>query len=101
MTPSEQTLARPEFESVHLGIDDTDARRTIEETIKGLSASESEEGVRYRTRDGMLVAIVTPLSDGSGDARSALAYRTDPASVSATRKAGKLLEALESHAVDR
>ena len=95
MTPLEQALERPEFGSIELGIGAEETDDHIEETIKGLATSEAEEGVLYRTRDGMLVAIVSPSDDGA-----TLAYRTAPPSESATRKASKLLEALRPYAVE-
>lgn len=101
MSPVDEALARPEFELVDLTVDVDEAHRTIEETVKGLSTAETEAGVKYRTRDGMLVAIVgsRPSDDGEGTAR--LAYRAAPASEPATRKASKILEALEPNAADR
>jgi hypothetical protein len=101
MTPPEHASERPEFESIDLDVDADEAHRYIEEAIKGLPTSESEEGVRYRTRGGMLVAIVAPRSTDSGDANATLAYRTEPASEPATRKASTILDALRPHAIDR
>lgn len=95
MTPLEGALERPEFRAVELGIDAEETDRYIEETIKGLATSETEEEVLYRTRDGMLVAIVRPREGGA-----TLGYRTAPPSGSATRKASKLLAALRPHAVE-
>lgn len=101
MTPLEDALERPEFESLDLDVDAGEARRHVEDAVKGLSRSETEEGVRYRTTDGTLVAIVGPRQTGSGDVRARLAYRTAPASESATRKASKIREALQPHVVDQ
>ena len=101
MTPPEEAVERPEFESIDLDVDADEAHRYIEDAIKGLSPSETDVGVKYRTRDGMLVAIVGPRPTGSGDVKATLAYRTAPASESATRKASKVLEALRPHAIDR
>lgn len=95
MSPLEQAVERPEFQSIELGIDAEETEDHIEATIKGLAASETEEGVLYRTRDGMLVAVVRPREGGA-----TLACRTAPPSESATRKASKLLEALRPYAVE-
>lgn len=100
MTPVEEALERPEFESLDLAVDAEEADRSIEDAIKGLSTAETDEGVKYRTRDGMLVAIVHPRTTGSDDVNATLACRTEPASVSATRKAVKIREALQPHAID-
>lgn len=101
MTPLEETLERPEFELLDLDVDTDEADQYIEEAIKGLSASKAGEGVKYRTTGGMLVAIVGPRHTGSGDVKAKLAYRTAPASESATRKASKIRDALEPHAINR
>jgi hypothetical protein len=101
MTPLEEPLERPEFESLDLDIDTEEANRSIEEAIKGLSTSETDEGVKYRTTDGMLVAIVGPRETGGGDPKARLAYRTAPASEAATRKASKIRDALRPHAGGR
>lgn len=95
MTPLEETVERPEFGSIELGIDAAETDEHIEATIKGLATSETEDGVLYRTRDGMLVAVVRPGEEGA-----TLAYRTAPPSESATRKASKLVAALEPYAAE-
>jgi hypothetical protein len=101
MTTLEETLSRPEFETVDLdvGVDEID--RTIREAIKGLAVAEAEHGRRYRTTGGMLVAVVAPRPSGSGDTMATLAYRTAPASESATRKARKVSEAVRDHAIEK
>lgn len=98
MTPLTHALERPEFGSVDLDIDAEEADRRIEETIKGLSSSQTPEGVNYRTKDGMLVVIVGSPKGAGAEAR--LAYRTEPASEPATRKASKILAALEPYVLD-
>lgn len=92
---------RPEFESVDLDIDAEAAHEYIEDAMKGLSTSETDEGVKYRTIDGTLVAIVGPRHTGSGNVKAILAYRTEPALEAATRKAAKIRDALQSHAITR
>lgn len=101
MPSHEGVVDRPQFESIDLNVDAESADRHIEETIKGLSTAHTDEGVKYRTTDGMLVAIVGERHTGSGDAKATLAYRTEPASESATRKASKIRKALQPHAVDQ
>jgi hypothetical protein len=101
MTPLDDTRERPEFESLALGIDAEEAHEHIEDAIKGLSTADTEEGVKYRTMDGMLVAIVGPQQTDSANGQTTVAYRTEPASESATRKAAKIRDALHSHAIDR
>lgn len=101
MTSLGEEPVRPEFESVDLAIEVDEIHRHIEEAIKGLSTSETEEGVRYRTTDGMLVAIVGSRGTEPGDVKATLVYRTEPALESATRKASKILDALKPHTVDR
>jgi hypothetical protein len=99
MTPADTVLSRPEFETVDLDVAVDDVHRRIAKTVKGLRAAETDEGTKYRTTDGMLVAIVGPRPSGSGDTRAQLAYRTAPPSESATRKAAKVSEALAEHAI--
>jgi len=99
MTALTEASSRPEFETVDLDVAVEDARRTIQDTVRGLSETETDEGLTYRTRDGMLVAILGPRPSGSGDVKASLAYRTEPATDGATRKARKLREALASHSI--
>lgn len=101
MTPLDELLERPEFDSVDLDVDIETARRQIEDAIKGLSASETEGRVKYRTTDGMLVAIVGSPEADSGEVKAKLAYRTAPAFEPATRKAAKISEALHPHVVEQ
>lgn len=101
MTPLEETLSRPEFDTVDLDVDAEEVDRTIADTIKGLATAEADHGTKYRTSDGMLVAVVGPRPSGSGDTEATLAYRTEPASEPATRKATKIFEALEAHAIKK
>jgi hypothetical protein len=95
MASSDERLQRPEFESVDLATDVAETRRHVETAIKGLAVSETDEAVNYRTRAGTLVAVLGPTGDGA-----TLAYRTAPASDPATRKASRLVAALDPHVVD-
>jgi len=99
MSHPEQSLDLPEFESIDLDVPIDDAHRAIDDAIAGLYASETEEGLKFRTADGMLVAVLAKRPSGSGDTMSCLAYRTEPASESATRKARKVHEALAPHEI--
>jgi hypothetical protein len=101
MTPLENTLQRPEFESLDLSIDADAAQTRIEDAIKGLSTATTEAGTKYRTTGGTLVAIVGPQPPDGGDAQSTVAYRTEPASDAATRKAAKIRDTLQPHAIDQ
>jgi|GEM_PF-3104354 len=101
MTSLEETLSRPEFEIVDLAVDVEAVDRAIEEVIKGLVASDVEYGRKYRTMGGTLVAVVAPRPSDGGDATAALAYRTAPASESATRKATKVFEAIQPHVTEQ
>lgn len=94
MTTLQDALERPEFETVDLDITAEEVHRHIDEAITGLSTSEDSDGMKVRTTDGMLVAVIAHRYTGSGDVKSTLAYRTEPASEFATRKAKKLVEAL-------
>lgn len=101
MTSLEELLTRPEFETVELDADIDEAHHLVNETMHGLTTSETEEGKKYRTTDGMLVSIVGPGSVERGEDTIKLVYRTAPASDLATRKASKILAALEPYAIDR
>jgi hypothetical protein len=101
MTSLEDALERPAFESLDLDVDAEAARRYVEAAISGLATSETDEGVRYRTTDGRLVAIVAPRPTGSDEVKAKLAYRTEPASEAATRKGAKIREALQPYVIEQ
>ena len=101
MIQLEEALTRPEFESIDLDMTMDHAHDQMTEVVRGLSTSESEEGRKYRTADGTLVAIVGTRSVRDGQEKAKLAYRIAPPSDLATRKASKISRALESSAVDR
>ncbi|WP_254526092.1 hypothetical protein [Natrinema caseinilyticum] len=101
MIQLEDALARPEFESLDLDIAVADVHDRITDAVRGLTTSDSEEGTKYRTTDGMLVAVVGTSSATEDGERATVAYRTAPPSEPATRKASKIATALESDAVDR
>jgi hypothetical protein len=99
MTSLESELTRPGFDTIDLDVDVDAATDHVENAVKGLSRLETDGGVKYRTTSGMVVAIVAPRPTGHGDVSATLAYRTEPASASATRKASKILEALSPHEI--
>lgn len=109
MTPStrEGTLVprestdRDEFSRAYLtlGIDETAAR--IHETVKGLEETETEDGSRIRTLEGMLVAVLENYVLPDGTLGTTLSYRVAPASLPATRKARKLWTALRPYQILR
>ncbi len=72
------------------------ATEIILEALKGVSATETEEGIKFRTMDGMLIAILTGTHYEEPAVK--LHYRTAPASETATLKARRLWRALESYA---
>lgn len=84
-----------EFTTEHLGIDVETAIDVVHGTLGGITATETESGVKLRTMDGMLLAILT---DSPVEPSIQLHYRTAPASETATLKARKLWRALEPHA---
>ena len=94
MPSVQDALDRPEFETVDLDVTPEEAQRRVDAAIAGLATAEDADGMKVRTTDGMLVAVIGHRHSGSGDVKSRLAYRTEPASVPATRKAKKLAEAL-------
>ncbi|MFB6171530.1 MAG: hypothetical protein ABEJ23_03280 [Haloarculaceae archaeon] len=85
---------RPGFASERLAVDAERATATVSDALGGLSAAETEEGVAFRTVDGMLVAVLAP---GEDDGSVELRYRTSPASESATLKARRVRAALDPY----
>jgi hypothetical protein len=88
-TTVEAQAERPEFEAVELTLALPEATAQVHETVEGLYATDTDEGIRFRSFDGMLVAVLDE-TDGT----VLLYYRTEPATESATRKARKLRAAL-------
>jgi hypothetical protein len=90
-SPTAPTLgdARPEFDTERLALDVATATERVHETLAGLTATETPEGIRFRTRDGTLLAVLHGSADGVD-----LHYRAEPAALPATRKARKLRTAL-------
>lgn len=86
----------PAFAAERLSLDVDSATDVIRRTIKGVSATETDEGVKFRTPDGMLVAFLT--GTHYEDPAVELHYRTAPASDTATLKAHRIWKALEQYA---
>lgn len=86
----------PAFTTERLSLDVDSATDVILRTLKGVSATETDEGIKFRTSDGMLVAFLT--GTHYEDPVVELHYRTMPASDTATLKARRLWKALEQYA---
>ncbi|GAA0241571.1 hypothetical protein ACFFQF_29925 [Haladaptatus pallidirubidus] len=93
------TRNRPEFDTVQLTIEPKEAQELIEQSLKGLQSSVTEDGILLRSSDGMLVAILHDGSPTDEQRRTELAYRVAPPSELATRRGKKIFETLESHRV--
>lgn len=90
------TIAHSEFTTEPLNVDAETATEIVRETVHGVTATETAEGRKFRTPDGMLIAILTP---GPGaDPTVDLHYRTAPSSAVATLKARKIWRALAPYA---
>ena len=101
MTPTDPTpllrvadAARPEFTSERLTVDPETATDLVCDAVAGVTATETTQGTKFRTQDGMLIAVVTETDDGSE-----LQYRTAPASEPATLKARRLWRAMQPYSV--
>lgn len=88
-------VERPEFTTEHLAIDAERATEFVCDELKGLTATDTDEGVKFRTTDGMLVAI---LADSREAETVEFHYRTAPASETATLKAKRVWRALKPYA---
>jgi len=91
LVPTE-VIEHPEFTSARLRLDVETAEELICETLSSISATETDEGIKFRTSDGMLIAILT--GTHYEDPAVELHYRTAPASETATLKARRLMRAL-------
>lgn len=102
-TPTDHTqepaaeFTDPEFDAVHLSISVADAVDLIHETVRGLHATPTEVGVKIRTTDGLLAAVVADPGAETDAAAAVVHHRTDPASELVTRKATKLKRALTQY----
>ena len=91
------TRDRPEFDTVYLTIELAEARKLIEQSLKGLRSSVTEDGILLRSSDGMLVATLRDNSLSDEQHLTELAYRVAPPSELATRRGKKIFESLKSH----
>lgn len=87
----------PEFDAVHLSIPVADAVEVIHDTVTGLHATPTAVGVKIRTTDGLLAAVVAESRADAAAADAVVHYRTEPASELVTRKATKLKRALTEY----
>lgn len=91
-----ETIERPEFATEQLRLDVEIATELIRETLNGVTATETDEGVKFRTADGTLIAILTGAHYEEPTVE--IHYRTAPVSGTATLKARRLWRALEPFA---
>jgi len=91
LVPAE-IVEHPEFTTVGLRLDVETAEEMICETLTGVTATETDEGIKFRTTDGMLIAILT--GTHYEEPAVEIHYRTAPASETATLKASRLRRAL-------
>ena len=85
----------PEFATMPLEISVDEAIDEVHDAVKGLHGTPTPVGVKVRTTDGMLVAVVRESERDDDAVSSRLSYRIEPASELATRKAQKIATALE------
>jgi hypothetical protein len=84
----------PGFVTERLTLSPQAVVKRIEETIGGVTASRTDNGMNFRTPGGTLVALLTP--EPEGDEPTVLfQYRTEPEWESETLKARRLWRALE------
>ena len=86
----------PEFTTEPLALDAETATEIVLERLEGVTATETDEGIKFRTTGGMLIAILT--GTHYEEPGVDLHYRTAPASETATLKARRLWRTLESYA---
>lgn len=103
-TPREEMVLkrsdeRDEFTTVELILGEARAAEIVHSTLKGLTSTPTEGGLKFRTSEGMLVALLRECEQPSPGVQSLLEYRTAPASEAATRKARKIRTALEPYAI--
>ena len=107
-TPTEvldgSTVQHPGFATERLALDPETVVERVHETLGGVTATRTDEGTKFRTPDGTLVALLTVVDEAGedgedGDEPSVLfQYRVEPASQSGTLKARRLWRALERDA---
>jgi hypothetical protein len=99
-TPDAPTAEHPGFAAERLALDAESVVERIHETLGGVTATRTDDGMTFRTPDGTLVALLSPLP-GTGDSDPAVLfqYRVEPASESGALKARRLWRAFEDDAV--
>lgn len=85
-TPGTGAENHPTFASERIPLDVATATERVVDALGGVTATETNEGVRFRTLDGTLLAVLSETEDGSAE----LQYRTAPPSETATLKARRL-----------
>lgn len=93
----EEYRENPSFATERLSLDVAAVTDVIHRTLRGISTTETPDGVKFRTSDGMLIAYLSGTDDEASPVE--LHYRTAPASDTATLKARRLRRALEQYAV--
>ena len=94
----------PGFATERLALDPETVVERVHETLGSVTATRTEEGTKFRTPDGTLVALLTVVDeteeDGGGENEPSVLfqYRVEPASQSGTLKARRLWRALERDA---
>jgi len=88
--------AHSEFSTVPLHLDLATATDLVHDALNGVTTTEADEGVKVRTTDGMLIAILT--GDDPDEPTVELHYRIAPPSGVATLKARKLSRAFAPYA---
>lgn len=83
----------PAFATDRLSIDFQTATDLLRDAVNGVTATPTDEGVKVRALDGMLLGVVT-----DDDGAATLHYRTAPPSEPATLKAERLRETLREAA---
>lgn len=92
-------VRHPGFATERLALDPETVVERIHETLGGVTATRTDEGMKFRTPDGTLVALVTVVEESDAEEPTVLfQYRTEPASETGTLKARRLWRALESDA---
>jgi hypothetical protein len=84
----------PEFTTERLVLDVDTATDIICETVGGVTPTDTDDGRKFRSTDGRLLAILTPRP---GVAGIDLHYRTAPASDPATLKSRRLWQAVQPY----
>jgi hypothetical protein len=95
LLPAEE--ARPAFAVVDVTLPVEKTTALVQAFQKGLHTTETREGMRFRTDDGMLVAVVRGRALAGGIPGTRVEYRTGPPSLLATRKGEKVRETVSPY----